>query len=94
MLLALIFSLREFRQRLPREVIFLALLIGQLFLSSVLSPVWRGGALDLTLNFAKVLIVALVVTAAVTTVGRLKALIFTRLDQLRPLPESPSGRGT
>ena len=77
-LLALIFSLREIRQRLPREVIFLALLVGQLFLSSIFSPVWRGGALDISLNFSKVLIVALVVTAAVTSVGRLKALIFTQ----------------
>jgi putative inorganic carbon (hco3(-)) transporter len=77
-LLALIFSLRQIRQRLPQEAIFLALLVGQLFLSSALSPVWRGGALQLTLNFAKVLMVVLVVTAAVTTVGRLRALIFTQ----------------
>jgi O-antigen ligase len=77
-LLGLIFSLRQIRQRLPREAIFLVLLVGQLFLSSALSPVWRGGAFQLTLNFAKVLMVVLVVGAAVTTVGRLKVLIFTQ----------------
>lgn len=75
-LLALLISLRQIRQRWPREALFLALLVGQLFLSSLLSPVWRGGALGLTLNFAKVLMVVLVVTAAVTTVGRLMALMF------------------
>src|ERR1700719_3113932 len=37
-LLGLIFSLRQIRQRLPREAIFLVLLVGQLFLSSALSP--------------------------------------------------------
>jgi putative inorganic carbon (HCO3(-)) transporter len=77
-LLALIFSLRQIRQRLPRETIFLALLVGQLFLSSALSPVWRGGAFQATLDFAKVLMLVLVVIAAVTTVGRLRALIFTQ----------------
>jgi putative inorganic carbon (hco3(-)) transporter len=81
-LLALIFSLRQIRQRFPRVAIFVALLVGQLFLSSALSPVWRGGAFQLTLNFAKVLMVVLVVTATVTTVGRLRVLIFTQAVSL------------
>ncbi len=77
-LLALIFSLRQIQQRLPRESLFVALLVGQLFLSSALSPVWRGGAFQLTLNFAKVFMVILVVGAAVTTIGRLRTLIFAQ----------------
>jgi O-antigen ligase len=77
-LLALVFSLRHFRQRLPQEVIFLSFLIGQLFVASFLSPVWRGGAIQQTLDFAKVLLVVLVITAAVTTSRRLRLLILTQ----------------
>jgi putative inorganic carbon (hco3(-)) transporter len=74
-LLALVFSLRHIRQRLPREVIYLALLVGQLFLASLLSPVWRGGAVQVTLDFAKVLIVVIVMAVAVNTSKRLRLLI-------------------
>ena len=56
-LLALIFSLGDIRRRLPREVLFLALLIGQLFLAAAMSSVWRGGAVRTTLDFAKILII-------------------------------------
>jgi len=77
-LIALLFSLGQVRQRLPRESLLVGLLVGQLFLSSALSPVWRGGAFQVALEFAKVLVVVLVIVAAVTTVGRLKALIFTQ----------------
>jgi len=77
-LLALVFSLRHFRQRLPREIIFLFLLIGHLFVASFLSPVWRGGAIQATLDFAKILMVVLVITAAVTTAKRLRLLILTQ----------------
>jgi putative inorganic carbon (HCO3(-)) transporter len=75
-LIALVFSLRDIRQRLPREVIYLALLVGQLFLASVLSPVWRGGALQSTLDFAKILILVIVMALAVNTGRRLRQLIF------------------
>lgn len=73
--LALVFSLRHIRQHLPREVFYLAFLVAQLFLASVLSPVWRGGAVQLTLDFAKVLIVVIVMTVAVNTSKRLRLLI-------------------
>jgi putative inorganic carbon (hco3(-)) transporter len=77
-LLALLFSLRQIRQRLTREVLFLFLLAGQLFVASFLSPVWRGGAFQQTLNFAKVLLIVLVILATVTTSRRLRMLIFTQ----------------
>src|SRR6266478_3832779 len=54
-LLALVLSVWHRRQRVPREVLFLILLVGQLLLSAALSPVWRGGAFSVALNFAKVL---------------------------------------
>jgi len=77
-LLALVFSLRHIRQRLSREVLFLFLLTGQLFIASLISPVWRGGALQTTLDFAKVLPIFLLISISVTTLQRLRALIFTQ----------------
>jgi putative inorganic carbon (HCO3(-)) transporter len=75
-MLALVFSLRHIPQRLPREVIYLALLVGQLLFASVLSPVWRGGAFQTTLDFAKVLFIVIVINVAVNTSKRLRLLIF------------------
>ena len=66
------------RQRLPPETVFLALLVGQLFLAAALSPVWRGGAIQATLDFAKVLMIVLVIVTAVSTPQRLRVLIFTQ----------------
>ena len=77
-LLDLLFSLRHIRQHLPREILFLGLLIGQLFLASALSPVWRGGAFQTTLGLAKVLIVLVVMALAVNTMRRLCLLIITQ----------------
>jgi putative inorganic carbon (HCO3(-)) transporter len=77
-LLALVFSLRHIRQRLPREALFLVFLVGQLGLSAALSPVLRGGAFQVTLDFAKVLIIVLVITTAVSTSQRLRVLVFTQ----------------
>jgi O-antigen ligase len=77
-LLALIFSLRDIRWRLSREIIYLALLTAQLFLASALSPIWRGGALQVTLDFAKVLIVIVVISVTVNSTKRLRLLIVTQ----------------
>src|SRR5580692_776860 len=77
-LVALFFSLQHIRQRFPREVFYVALLIGQLFLASLFSPVWRGGAFQATLDFAKVLIVIVVMAVTVNTARRLRLLIMTQ----------------
>jgi putative inorganic carbon (hco3(-)) transporter len=77
-LLALVFSLGQIRNRFPREVTYLVLLIGQLFLASLLSPVWRGGAFLKTVDFAKVLLVVVVITVAVNTTRRLRLLVFVQ----------------
>jgi len=37
-------------QKLPKEALYLLVMIGLLFLSAVLSPVWRGGAFSRTLD--------------------------------------------
>lgn len=75
-LLSLVLPLGRIRQRLPREVLCLVLLIGQLLLASVLSPVWRGGAVQTTLDFAKVLVIVVVMAVAVNTSKRLRLLIL------------------
>ena len=77
-LLALLFSLRYIRQRLPREVFLLAFLVGQLFLAATVSPIWRGGAFQATLDFTKVLVIVVVMALAVTTTKRLRVLIFVQ----------------
>ena len=76
--LALMFSLRQVRYSFPREVIYLALLAGQLFLASLMSPVWRGGAVQQTLDFAKVVLIVIVMSVALTTASRLRRLIFVQ----------------
>src|SRR5580700_10145336 len=51
---ALALSLSQIRHRLPPEVGYVFLLIAQLVATAVMSPVWKGGALQTTLDFAKV----------------------------------------
>lgn len=75
-LFAFLFSIGQFRFSFPREVIYLLLLVGQLFLASMLSPVWRGGALMATLEFAKVLLIVIVMALVLNTAKRLRRLIF------------------
>src|SRR5476649_2450846 len=64
-LIAFGLSIGQTRQRLPREVIFLFLLTAQLFATVPMSPVWKGGALQKTLDFAKVGLIVLVIVMAV-----------------------------
>jgi O-antigen ligase len=75
-LLSLLASMAQLRRKPSREVIFLSLLVFQLWLTVPLSPVWRGGAFYATLDFSKVLMIVLVMGAAVTTMVRLRRLIF------------------
>jgi O-antigen ligase len=75
-LIALTFSLKQLRTSLPREVIYLILLVGQLVLASEMSPLWRGGSMQKTLDFAKILLIVIVMSVVVTTATRLRRLIF------------------
>jgi len=61
---------------LPREAIYLLLLIGVFFVSAALSPVWKGGAFFRTLDFAKVLVAWVLTFLAVTTLARLRRVLF------------------
>jgi O-antigen ligase len=78
-LLALLSSLgrtqRKFRD-LPRESNYLLAMIGVLFMSAMLSPVWKGGALRDTLDFAKVWIVWILTFLLVTDFAKLRRLVY------------------
>lgn len=66
---------RKFRD-LPREGRYLIALICILVPSSLLSPVWRGGALNHSLDFAKVSVAFVLTFLLVTTFDRLRRIIF------------------
>jgi O-antigen ligase len=63
-------------QDLPRESFYLLALIGVLSLSAVLSPVWRGGAVTHTIDFAKVYVAWVLTFLLVTNFARLRRIIF------------------
>src|SRR5580704_10076694 len=60
---------------LPREAIYLSLLIGVFLVSAALSPVWKGGAFFRSLDFAKVLVAWVLTFLAVTTLARLRRIL-------------------
>jgi O-antigen ligase len=66
---------RKFKN-IPREANYLLALIGLLVASALLSPLWKGGALNHTLDFAKVYIVWVMTFLLVTDVGRLWRIIY------------------
>lgn len=70
-------SKRRF-QRLPVELWFTSLLTGWLTLSSLFSPVWRGGAFFKSLDFGKLLVAMLVGLLVVTSLARLRRLLFVQ----------------
>ena len=64
--------------RLPREFHYLLALVGVLVLSAFLSPVWKGGALLHTIEFAKIVVIFLLVYLLVTDIRRLRQLILVQ----------------
>lgn len=77
-LVALILSYGKIRWHLPWEIIFLALLILQLWLSVPFSPVWKGGAIDVMLGFSKVLPLVIVIHATVRSLKRLRWIMIVQ----------------
>ena len=77
-LLALVLSVDNIRWRMPREVIFLSLLVIQLWLAAVFSSVWKGGAVNVMLDFSKVLPLIIVIYAAVRSMKRLRWILFVQ----------------
>ena len=65
---------RKFKE-LPVESHYLLAMIGVLSLSAMLSPVWRGGAISHTMDFAKVYIVWILTFLLVTDFDKFRQII-------------------
>ncbi|MGA8761577.1 MAG: hypothetical protein WB562_01700, partial [Candidatus Sulfotelmatobacter sp.] len=63
---------------LPPEAKYLAGLCVVLFLSALLSPTWRGGAFSATIDFSKVIVAWILTFLLVTSVQRLRRIIFVQ----------------
>ncbi|HEY6301515.1 MAG TPA: O-antigen ligase family protein [Terriglobales bacterium] len=59
----------------PKEGKLLLLLIGLLFVSGFLSPIWKGGALNHTIDFAKVWVAWMLTFLLITSFDRLRQII-------------------
>jgi hypothetical protein len=75
-IVAFLGELGSARTRWPRECIYLFLLLGQMFLTVPFSPIWRGGAFKVTLDFSYVVPMILVIALAVNTLPRLRRILF------------------
>ena len=78
-LLGLLNSLGRTQRKLkdlPRESKYLLAMIGVLFASAFLSPIWKGGAVNHTIDFAKVYIVWVLTFLLVTDFKRLRRIIY------------------
>jgi O-antigen ligase len=64
---------------LPREMLYLILLMGQMSLAAAFSPVWRGGAVKFVFGeFLNVVVITIAITLAVTSLLRLRRLLFVQ----------------
>lgn len=66
---------RKFGDR-PKEADYLLIIIGLLFVSGFLSPVWKGGAVNATIDFAKVYIAWILSFLLITSLERFRRIIF------------------
>ncbi len=78
-LIALLLAMGDIRQRLPREIVYLILLLAQIWLTVPFSPVWRGGAFENALEFSKVAPIVIVMVLTVTSVRRLRRLLLIQI---------------
>lgn len=75
-IIAFLTELRSARRPWPREVVYLFLLLGWMFVCVPFSPIWRGGAFNTARNFAQIVPMILVICVAVNTLQRLKRILF------------------
>jgi O-antigen ligase len=66
---------RRFKD-VPKEARYLLAIIALQFIGAFLSPVWRGGAFFSTVDFAKVYVAWVLTFLLITTLTRLKRIIF------------------
>ena len=60
----------------PLEAKLLLAMIGLLFVSGLVSPVWKGGAINQTLDFAKVFVAWVLTFILITSFDRLRRIIY------------------
>jgi O-Antigen ligase len=78
-LLALLMSAGRTKRRfrdLPREASYFFGIICMLFVSALVSPVWKGGAFFKTLDFTKAVVVWVLTFLVITSFTRLRRIIF------------------
>jgi O-antigen ligase len=68
---------RKFRD-LPAESYYLLAMISILMISSLLSPVWKGGAISRTLDFSKVYIVWVLTFLLVTDLQKFRRIVYVQ----------------
>ncbi len=61
---------------IPRESLYLLAMIGVLLVSSFMSPIWKGGAVSHTLDFAKVYVAWILTFLLITDFERLRRIIY------------------
>jgi O-antigen ligase len=59
----------------PKEGKLLLVLIGLMFVSGILSPIWKGGAINHTIDFSKVWIAWMLTFLLITSFERLRTII-------------------
>ena len=76
--LAMFFPFLQIRWHMPKEIVFLTLLVAQLWAAAFFSPVWRTGAVRAVVDFSKVLPLVFVIYAAVRSMTRLHWIFFVQ----------------
>ena len=77
--LALLFGAAKGKRKLrdlPPESFYLLAMIAVLMVSSLLSPVWKGGAVSRTLDFSKVYIVWVLTFLLVTDLAKFRKIVY------------------
>ena len=64
---------------LPREATLLLIMIVLFYVGGFLSPVWKGGAVNHTIDFSKIYIAWVLVFLLITTFDRLRRIIFIQV---------------
>ncbi len=77
-LVALLLNVGKFGEALLPEVVLILLLVTQMGLASIFSPVWKGGAINITMIFAQVVLIVFAMALAVRTIDRLRKLVFVQ----------------
>ncbi|MGH9469402.1 MAG: O-antigen ligase family protein [Terriglobia bacterium] len=92
-LTAFVLSLGHLKKGLPREIILLVLLLIQLGLASVLSPVFKAHAVTVTIEFSKAVLIIVVMVLAVTTFKRFRKLLFIQTAAVAVIAAASVAKG-